>query len=88
MRNQLIAEAYTRKLLKTEDPVEKVLEDEYLNEFKFQVRVGDVITVINGGRKTDIYISQIEPFVKSEYYRDYDRRLDALEEAVAELKRA
>ena len=47
--------------------------------------MNDVITVRND-KRYEILVTQIEPFVRTEFYMDYEKRIHELEKAVAELK--
>lgn len=84
-RATLSVENYSRKVYRTTDTIEKVMEDAYFNEFKRRVSVDDVITVRNP-KRYEVMVTQLEPFVKVEPYTDWEERVSALEEAVAELK--
>ena len=84
-KNQLAVENYSRKVYHTTDSIEECMKPEYFNPFKHRLAVDDVITIRNP-KRYDVMVNQKEPFVAVEWYNDYEQRIAALEETVAELQ--
>ena len=82
----LSVENYSRKVYLTSDHIDEILKDEYFNPFKRRISVNDVITVRNP-KMYELIVIQIEPFVKVEFYNDFEERIAALEQVVAAIKR-
>ena len=85
MKELLSSESFTRRVLDTERPIEELMKDEALNMYRQRLSVNDVIVVNNKERRHQIIVVQTNPFVRTEWYMDYDERLNALEEVVARL---
>jgi len=88
--NQLASESVSRRIYTTTDTIETVKGNEYFNPFKFRLSVDDVVIVkqMKEGklvRRHQLIVTQIDPFVKTTDYMDYDERIKALESAVAGL---
>lgn len=87
MKELLSSESFTRRVLTTTRKIEDLMKDEALNMYRQRVSVNDVIIVINNERRHQLVVTQTDPFVKTDWYMDYDERLDALEQVVAALSR-
>jgi len=87
MKELLSSESFTRRVLTTTRKIEDLMKDEALNMYRQRVSVNDVIIVINDERRHQIVVTQTDPFVKTDWYMDYDERIDALEQVVAALSR-
>lgn len=85
MKELLSSESFTRRVLDTERPIEDLLKDEAFNMYRHRLSVNDVIVVNNNERRHQLIVTQTNPFVKVDWYMDYDERIYALEQVVAGL---
>jgi len=85
MKELLSSESFTRRVLETSRPIEELMKDEALNMYRHRLSVNDVIVVNNKERRHQLIVTQTNPFVRTDWYMDYDERLYALEQVVAGL---